>query len=63
MPPASRLIVEVDGWTWHRSRAAFARDRERDRRSLRAGWRTARFVARDVQHDPGLVAAELALLL
>jgi very-short-patch-repair endonuclease len=60
---ASRLIVEVDGWAWHRSRAAFVRDRERDRRLLRAGWRTARFIARDVQRDPGAVAAELALIL
>jgi very-short-patch-repair endonuclease len=61
--PGSRLVVEVDGWAWHRSRAAFARDRARDRHALRDGWRTARFTAREVQADPGAVAAELALLL
>ncbi|HWH93132.1 MAG TPA: type IV toxin-antitoxin system AbiEi family antitoxin domain-containing protein [Baekduia sp.] len=61
--PASRLIVEVDGWSFHRSRRAFVGDRARDRRALRAGWRVARYPALEVMHSPGVVAAELAQLL
>jgi very-short-patch-repair endonuclease len=58
-----RLIVEVDGYAFHRGRAAFQRDRARDRASLRRGWRTARFTAAEVMHAPEQVAAELRALL
>jgi very-short-patch-repair endonuclease len=61
--PAHRLVVEVDGWRHHRGRAAFRRDRARDRRLLRAGYRVARFTALDVERSPGMVSQELAALL
>lgn len=61
--PEQRLLVEVDGWSFHRSRRALAGDRARDRRALRAGWRVARFPAHEVSGDPTAVAAELAGLL
>jgi hypothetical protein len=58
-----RLIVEIDGWAYHRSRRAFEADRARDREALRAGYRTARFTATEVLCDPKSVAAELRTLL
>jgi hypothetical protein len=58
-----RLIVEVDGWTYHRSRRAFETDRVRDRVALAGGYRTARFTATEVLRDPSAVAAELRALL
>lgn len=61
--PSHRLIVEVDGWAYHRGRAAFAADRARDRRALAAGWRVARFTALEVLRTPRAVAAELGRLL
>jgi len=61
--PDQRLIVEVDGWAFHRTRRAFAADRARDRAALRDGWRTARFTAVEVQRQPDRVARELAALL
>ncbi|HMJ36154.1 MAG TPA: type IV toxin-antitoxin system AbiEi family antitoxin domain-containing protein [Baekduia sp.] len=61
--PSHRLIVEVDGWAYHRTRAAFDDDRARDRALLRAGWRVARFSDRQVARDPDAVAADLASLL
>jgi very-short-patch-repair endonuclease len=61
--PAQRLLVEVDGWSFHRSRRAFTDDRARDRRALQAGWRVARFPAQEVSGAPAAVAAELAVLL
>jgi len=34
-----RLVVEVDGWATHGTRAAFERDREKSRILQAAGWR------------------------
>jgi very-short-patch-repair endonuclease len=61
--PGQRLIVEVDGWQFHRSRRAFITDRARDRAALTAGWRTARYPASEVIDRPAAVAAEVAQLL
>jgi very-short-patch-repair endonuclease len=40
--PGEKLIVELDGWAFHASRAAFERDRNRDADTLRAGYATVR---------------------
>jgi len=61
--PEHGLVVEVDGWAFHRGRAAFAADRARDRRALAAGWRVARFPAGEVLRTPRVVARELGRLL
>ena len=58
-----RLVVEVDGFGFHRSKRSFADDRERDRKLVRAGWRVVRFTAEDVVERPEEVAAELSELL
>jgi predicted transcriptional regulator of viral defense system len=41
--PAHHLIVELDGWETHRTRAAFEADRRRDAALQAAGWRVLRF--------------------
>jgi very-short-patch-repair endonuclease len=61
--PAHRLIVEVDSYTFHRGRRAFANDRARDRDALRRGHRTARFTAVEIASTPIAVAQELRALL
>jgi very-short-patch-repair endonuclease len=58
-----RLIVEVDGWGFHRSKRSFAADRRRDRMLVRAGWRVVRFTGDDVHDRPDAVAAEVSELL
>jgi very-short-patch-repair endonuclease len=40
--PEQRLIVEVDGYTYHSNRAAFERDRRRDQQLIAAGYRVIR---------------------
>jgi very-short-patch-repair endonuclease len=60
---AQRLIVEVDGFETHGTRAAFERDRARDRALLAAGWRVARITKRQLDDTPDLLAAELRVLL
>ncbi|MCZ7526119.1 MAG: DUF559 domain-containing protein [Acidimicrobiia bacterium] len=44
--PGSRLAIEVDGWEFHRSRAAFDRDRTRANALVVAGWTLLRFTSR-----------------
>jgi very-short-patch-repair endonuclease len=61
--PAHRLIVEVDSYTFHRGRRAFANDRARDRDALRRGNRTARFTAVEIASTPAAVARELRAIL
>ena len=61
--PAQRLAIETDSWTFHRTRAAFERDRERDAILARAGFRVLRFTHRQVAGDPKTVAATVAAAL
>jgi very-short-patch-repair endonuclease len=60
---AQRVVVEADGWAYHRSRAAFERDRERDAALALAGHRVLRFTDRQVEREPRTVAAAIAAAL
>lgn len=58
-----RLIVELDGRTWHDDPNAFARDRRRDAASAASRYRTLRFDAGQVLHEwPAVLAAVAAAL-
>jgi very-short-patch-repair endonuclease len=61
--PQHHLVVEIDGWTYHRTRTAFATDRRRDREVLAQGYRVARFTATEVLRAPAAVAADVRALL
>jgi very-short-patch-repair endonuclease len=54
-----RLIVEVDGYAYHRSPTAFETDRERDVNLARAGWRVLRFTWAQITRRPAWVATAL----
>jgi very-short-patch-repair endonuclease len=54
-----RLVVELDGWAFHRTRRAFEHDRGRDQQLARAGFGTLRFTHRQIDGDPGDVAETL----
>jgi very-short-patch-repair endonuclease len=56
---AGRLVVETDGYRYHRTRRAFERDRERDAILARAGYRTLRFSHRQLTREPAMVADTL----
>ena len=58
-----RLIVELDGYAFHRTQAAFERDRQRDRAAVAAGWRVIRVTWRQLVHDPAAVVSDLARAL
>jgi hypothetical protein len=61
--PQQGLVVELDGYDYHRSRLAFERDRERDERLQLTGLRVVRFTARRLRDDPGAVLRTIRRLL
>jgi very-short-patch-repair endonuclease len=61
--PESRLIVEVDGYEFHRDRATFEADRARDANLAAQGYRVLRFTYRQVTKEPARVATTVRGLL
>jgi very-short-patch-repair endonuclease len=61
--PERRLIVEIDGRSYHARRAAFEHDRRRDRRLRLLGYETVRYAAREVSRSPAAVVAEVTCFL
>jgi very-short-patch-repair endonuclease len=61
--PAERVVVEVDGFGPHGTRMRFEDDRARDAALVAAGYRVLRFTWRQLDHEPELVAARLAVVL
>ena len=61
--PAAHLIVELDSWTHHRTRASFERDRIRDTDLALAGYRVIRITWRRLEDEPRKIAAQIQALL
>jgi len=61
--PDERLVVEIDGAAYHRSRLAFERDRRRDGALLAAGFRVYRVTWRQLQEQRLSAVARVAQLL
>ncbi|MGH2982485.1 MAG: type IV toxin-antitoxin system AbiEi family antitoxin domain-containing protein [Solirubrobacterales bacterium] len=57
------LIVETDGYRYHRGRAAFEDDRQRDLELRLGGYTVVRFTDRQLRRDPAAVAGALRRLL
>lgn len=60
---SQRLVVEVDGYRFHRHRAAFERDRDRANRLQLAGFRVLRVTWRQIEAEPLRLVCQLALAL
>jgi very-short-patch-repair endonuclease len=61
--PDHMLVVEVDGWPFHRDRHAFENDRARDATLVAYGYRVIRFTARQLRDQPLVVLGQLAAAL
>jgi len=61
--PASRLIVEVDGWRFHKTHVAFEADRAKDAKHHVAGYVVLRLTPWRIDHDAPAVAGEIRALL
>lgn len=58
--PEQRIVIEIDGFAHHGSRASFHADRRRDQLLVAHGWTVLRFTARDLTDDPDYVATVVA---
>jgi very-short-patch-repair endonuclease len=61
--PGHRLVVEVDGFAFHSSRAAFERDRARDAELTARGYRVIRVTWRQTAAEPYVAVARIAQAL
>ena len=61
--PRQRLVVELDGYKFHRGRGAFERDRVRDLDLHVAGYRVLRITSRRLDRERAAVAAAVRSLL
>jgi very-short-patch-repair endonuclease len=58
-----RVIVELDGYAFHKSRARFEADRRRDAKLQVAGYRVLRVTQERLTNEPQAVLAEIRALL
>jgi hypothetical protein len=61
--PRQRLIVELDGWPFHRTKKAFENDRERDATMLLNGISTIRITRTRLERAPAKEAERLRTIL
>jgi hypothetical protein len=61
--PDRRLVLEADGFAYHRTREAFERDRRRDAHLLAHGYRVVRVTHRRLTAEPAAVANVLRRVL
>jgi very-short-patch-repair endonuclease len=61
--PAHGLVVEVDGFEFHGTLAAFERDRGRDAELQAEGWRVVRITFLMLRREPARVAARIRRVL
>ena len=61
--PAHKLVVEVDAYGTHGSRAKFEADRRRDAHLTAAGYTVIRFTREQIENEPFAVIALLARML
>jgi very-short-patch-repair endonuclease len=57
--PRERIVLEVDGWEFHKEREQFEDDRRRGLVHTAAGWQVIRISALQVQEQPELLLAAL----
>ncbi len=58
--PEFKLVLEFDGWKYHRGRDKFETDRLRDQHLTAAGHHVMRVTARQIDHAPYALVARIA---
>jgi very-short-patch-repair endonuclease len=58
-----KVIVELDGYQYHRGRAAFERDHERDAEHQRMGYLVIRVTARQLARELEALLVQIATAL
>jgi very-short-patch-repair endonuclease len=57
--PASKVVIEVDGWAYHSDQSVFQTDRKRQNYLTLMGWQVLRFTWLDLVEYPQRVIAEI----
>ncbi len=58
--PALKLVIEFDGWEFHRGRSSFETDRLRDQNLVAGGHRVMRVTARQIDQRPLALVTRVA---
>lgn len=59
-PPKTKdFVIECDSFEWHGDKAAFAKDKKRERELLNLGYPVLRFSGREINENPTKVAIEV----
>jgi very-short-patch-repair endonuclease len=61
--PREGVIVELDGYAYHRHRSAFEEDRTKDAAFQVAGYKAIRITDRRLRREPETIADEIRSLL
>jgi very-short-patch-repair endonuclease len=61
--PPFRLLVEIDGYEFHKEYRIFVKDRQRQRKTWMAGWQALHFAASEVVDKPDAIIAEVRAAL
>lgn len=61
--PEAMLVVELDGYEFHRGYGVFRDDRRRDRALELSGWRVLRYTKADLDEEPDVVITEVRAVL
>lgn len=59
----SRIVLEVDGRAWHTTPDRFQRDRTRQNRLVKAGWKVLRYTWQDLTERPDQIAMQIKSLV
>ena len=60
---SAKLVVEIDGYTFHSTRRSFERDRRKDRDLQALGYTVLRFTWRELTDEPEAVVAAISRAL
>lgn len=61
--PNCRILIEIDGYEWHKTREQLTADAKRQRVLTAAGWTVVRFTGREIYAGAANCAAEVARII
>lgn len=61
--PDCRILIEIDGYEWHKTREQLTADVKRQRALTAAGWTVFRFTGREIYAGAANCAAEVARII
>lgn len=60
--PRSKIVIEMDGFAYHKSKSSFQKDRERQNDFMAHGYRVLRYYTGQILHDLGGVVDQICAM-